>query len=194
MITFGAGSPQYSTALPASFGFRTSYSQTTSGAIHDGSFGIVNSVPGDFGSWLAGGHDHTGDSGGYMFIVNADYNPDRVFNYTIDNLCVGTKYQLSAFVANLNRKGSNLILPAVSFEVHATSAGNPVIATRSTGNIPEPANMAWNQYGLTFVAPARSVLLLMISDALGGVGNDFAVDDIELRTCSANARATCPAG
>jgi hypothetical protein len=151
-------------------------------------------VPGDFGTWLAGGHDHTGDSGGYMLVVNADYNPDQVFNYTINNLCVGTAYQLSAFVANLNKQGSNLILPDVTFEVHSTAAGTPVIASRNTGNVPEPASMTWTQYGLTFVAPARSVLLLMISDAPGGGGNDFAVDDIELRTCSANARATCPAG
>jgi hypothetical protein len=151
-------------------------------------------VPSDYGTWLGGGHDHTGDSGGYMLVVNADYNPDQVFNYTINNLCVGTAYQLSAFVANLNKQGSNLILPDVTFEVHAITAGNPLIASRNTGNVPEPASMTWTQYGLTFVAPARSVSLLMISDAPGGGGNDFAVDDIELRTCSANAHATCPAG
>jgi hypothetical protein len=44
--------------------------------------------------------------------------------------------------------------------------------------------MTWLKYGLSFIASSSAVDLLMISNARSGIGNDLAVDDIELHVCS----------
>jgi hypothetical protein len=44
--------------------------------------------------------------------------------------------------------------------------------------------MIWKKYGMSFITPTSSVVLLMISNVPGIAGNDFIVDDIQLRICS----------
>ncbi|CAF3030153.1 unnamed protein product [Rotaria sp. Silwood2] len=182
-ITFGVGVPQYSNAVPADFDFTTTYTQEFSGIVPDGSFGFVNSVPDNYDAWHAGAHDHTGDAGGYMLLVNANYQPDQFYNSTVTGLIVGSHYQFSVWVANLVNSAYNLLEPDVLFQVRSPSAGNALLAQVDSGSIPEYNNMTWTQYGLSFVAPTTSVVLLIISNAPGGNGNDLALDDIQLRGC-----------
>jgi hypothetical protein len=51
--------------------------------------------------------------------------------------------------------------------------------------------MTWVKYEISFVTPASSVVLLMISNAKGDNGNDTVIDDIQLRICSDGAYITC---
>jgi hypothetical protein len=54
--------------------------------------------------------------------------------------------------------------------------------------------MTWLQYGISFRAVSESVTLLMISNAPGGYGNDFAVDDIGFRVCIPAVSSSAPSG
>ncbi|CAF1318324.1 unnamed protein product [Didymodactylos carnosus] len=60
---------------------------------------------------------------------------------------------------------------------------NVLVQTVPTGEILPTANLTWNKYGTSFVAPNSSVILHMISNANGGDGNDFVVDDITVAPC-----------
>ncbi len=150
---------------------------------NDGQFSFINSVHDDFsGAWHTGALDHTpNDVGGYMYLVNADYNPDQFYNGTVNNLVVGQKYQLSLYVANLLTTVG--IEPNILFQVRSPAPNNVLLAQIATGNISATPTITWVQYGISFTAVSESVTLLMISNAPGGYGNDLALDDIAFRLC-----------
>jgi hypothetical protein len=125
-----------------------------------------------------------------MYLINGDDQPDQIYNYTVHNLCVGTVYELSIYLANI-RKPSGAILPNIKFQVCDSATGTVVLAERDTGNVPQTVSMTWIKYGMSFVATTPSVVVLMISNAPGGYGNDFAVDDIVLRSCSNVGKRLC---
>ena len=196
-ITFGVGTDKYSSALPASFGFATTYNQLNAGPLTDDHFSFVNEVPADYGVWLGGALDHTqgtdaGGSKGYMMLVGADATPGEIFRFSVHNLCLGARYEFAAYVANVVKKGSNLIKPNIRFEVRTGTIDNTLIASVASGDMDEYDTLTWNQYGMSFYTPTTSIVLLMISNSGGGGGNDFVVDDITLRTCASAASGTCP--
>lgn len=195
-LTFGAGIDQYSSATTSSFGFSTTYNQQTSGPLGDNAFAFVNSVPGDYIAWNAGALDHTPDdatdgTNGYMMLIAASAIPGEVFRAQIDNLVLGKRYEFSAYVANVVNRGNNLIRPNIRFEVRTASGDDILLASVSSGDIDEYDTLTWNQYGMSFYTPSTSVVLLMISDAPGGDGNDFVVDDITIRTCASPTSGMC---
>ncbi|UJR19689.1 hypothetical protein I4U23_022823 [Adineta vaga] len=189
-VTFGAGSDAYSKAKPADFGFSTSYQQKFEPIPNDGQFAFLNSIKRgrEYDAWLEVAGDHTGDKGGYMYLVNADYNAGQFFNGTIQNLVVGKRYEFSVYLANpLLITG---IQPNILFEVRSTAADKALLAQFTTGNIPEASSVTWTKYGISFVASTSTVNLLMISNAPGGVGNDILIDDIALRVCLPRDRSS----
>ena len=191
LITFGNGSAQYSTATPANFSFHTTYEQRFAPTTNDGNFSFVNAIPNDFNNaWHTNATDHTGDSGGYMFLVNADYKPGQFYNGRVDDLCVGLRYELSVYLANIC-KPANKTNPNVLFEVRSTQ-NNTLLAQLSSGNVTEDSSLTWRKYGFSFIALESSVNLLMNSNARGGFGNDLVIDDIELRVCAHGGTGLCP--
>ena len=183
-ITFGSGSATYSAQTPADFGFTTTYAQVTSGIPQDGQFAFMNAVPWNSNAWQEGGLDYTPtDTNGYLFLVNADYAGGEFYRATISGLVVGSQYYWSAYLANIVKSGLNLLRPDVTFQVRAAT-GNALLQEANTGPIPETATLTWQQYGMIFVAPSTSVVLLMTSTVGGGSGNDIALDNIELRGCT----------
>jgi hypothetical protein len=192
-IDFGSGSSQYSTATPSAFNFTTTYTQQFAPLTIDGQFSFINSVPDDFnGAWFTGALDHTpNDVGGYMYLVNADVDPDQFYNGTVNNLVVGQKYQFSVFVANLLTTVG--IQPNIIFQVRSPAPNNVLLAQIATGNISATPTITWVQYGISFTAVSESVTLLMISNAPGGYGNDLVIDDIVFQVCNPIPTTTTPA-
>jgi len=192
-IDFGSGTSQYSTATPSTFNFFTTYTQQFAPVTNDGQFSFLNSVHDDFsGAWFTGALDHTpNDVGGYMYLVNADYNPDQFYNGTVNNLVVGQKYQFSVYVANLLTTVG--IEPNIIFQVLSPAPNNVLLAQISTGNISATPTLTWVQYGISFTAVSESVTLLMISNAPGGYGNDLVIDDIVFQVCNPVPTTTTPA-
>jgi hypothetical protein len=193
LITFSSGSAQYSNATPTAFNFSTTLQQEFAPVTNDGQFSFVNSVPNDFqGAWHTGALDHTGDTGGYMFLVNADYTPDQFYNGTVSNLIIGRKYEFSVYVANLMAVPG--IEPNILFQVRTPWPQNVLLAQTTSGNISMSQQLTWLKYGLSFTATTTSVTLLMISNAPGGYGNDLVIDDITFRVCAPAATPSSPSG
>jgi hypothetical protein len=199
LITFGSGPDQYSKKAPSSFNFSTAHRQTFQSSINDGMFGFVNTVPDYLFSWHTGALDHTTkDQLGYMFVVNVANGEDsQLFNSTVNGLCIGLRYEFSAFLANVvvdTLLNIQFAKPNVRFEIQASAGTNDILATFITDEITRYSRMTWAKYGVSFNASSSSVTLLMISHGPGGLGNGIAIDDIELRVCSTVHSGFCPPG
>jgi len=60
-----------------------------------------------------------------------------------------------------------------------------IVANIVTGEVPRVQSPGWTQHRAYFTTPASasSLMLVMIDNAPGGCGNDFALDDITFREC-----------
>lgn len=200
--TFGQGTSSSDKSTVPS-GFSTNYSFQSSGQLADG-FYIVTPLVQNSGKndWAVGG-DHTGNTNGNMFLVNAGTGGSVFFSQQVDNLCPGSKYNFSAWLANVNTTsntipicGAGYVYPNVSFNIKNTSG--VILASYSTGNIPLTINRSvtpnWIQYGFSFDLPSGTTsLVLEMVDAYGGqpqCGNDLAIDDILFTACTPTATAS----
>lgn len=143
-------------------------------------------------------------NGGYMLVINASYRIDSAFQQTISNLCPNTYYEISCWVRNIcSRCGcdssgrgasssgyiptapgdSSGVYPNLTFEVDG-------VDYYTTGNILYTGQ--WIKKGFTFLTgPTQtSFTLKFFNNAPGGGGNDWALDDISVATCSPNLAFT----
>jgi hypothetical protein len=199
LITFDSGGDQYSMKIPSSFNFSTTHRQTFKALIDGGMFAFVNTVPNNRNVWHTGALDHTAmDQDGYMFLVNvANGKGSRLFTSTVNGLCIGLRYEFSAFLANVvvdTLLNIQFAKPNVRFEIQASAGTNDILATFITDEITRYSRMTWAKYGVSFNASSSSVTLLMISHGPGGLGNGIAFDDIELSVCSTVHSGFCPPG
>ena len=137
---------------------------------------------------------------GYMLIVNAAYRIDSAFQQTISGLCPNTYYEISCWIRNICSKcgcdsngvgasgagyiptaagDSAGVRPNLTFEVDG-------IDYYTTGNILYTGN--WIKKGFTYLTGPfqTSFTLKFFNNAPGGGGNDWALDDISVSTCSPN--------
>jgi hypothetical protein len=148
---------------------------------------------------------------GYMLVVNAAYRIDSAFSHTITGLCPNTYYELSAWFRNIcskcgcdsNGKGaSNLTGPPFYIPTAPgdSSGVYPNLTLRvdgidyyTTGNMRYTG--LWIKKGFTYVTgPTQTSLKMTIrNNAPGGGGNDWAIDDISLATCTPTLNLT-PSG
>lgn len=146
---------------------------------------------------LAG--DHTRDQNGQYMLVNASWtqgvsNPPAIIHLdTAGNLCGNTKYQYSAWLANVMSNlacGGNPQLPNITFTV--SSLTGVTLASIRSGDLPVLDGRIWKQYGLSFTTPANvnAVVLTLSTEAKQGCGNAFVVDDITFSMCGPAVMAT----
>jgi hypothetical protein len=138
---------------------------------------------------------------GYMLVINAAYRIDSAFQQTISNLCPNTYYEISCWLRNIcskcgcdsNGKGasqgagyiptgpgdSSGVAPNLTFNVNN-------ISYYTTGNLLYTGT--WIKKGFTVLTgPAQtSFTVKFFNNAPGGGGNDWALDDISVATCSPN--------
>ncbi|TXB68829.1 T9SS type B sorting domain-containing protein [Phaeodactylibacter luteus] len=181
--SFGQGS-NFGPPLPA--GVTTySYNNTSPAG---GTYMVTNRTQLNGASWHPG-LDNTPDDGfGYMLLFDATDAPGEFFNLVLDGLCPGTRYEFSAYLANVvtpSACGGQSILPNVRFELRDPST-DALLSSIQTGPIPTGAFLRWEQYGMAFTLPPDqdAVRLLLINTAAGGCGNDVAIDDISLSICN----------
>lgn len=162
--------------------------------ISDGYFAITNAVPNVNTVWHTGAIDHTpNDVDGYMFLANADPNPGQFYRSTVDNLCIGERYEFSAYLTNIVGP-YGLAKPNVIFEIRTPPPDNSLIGQLSSGDIPEYTVMTWTKYGISFIATNTTLVLIMISNTVNPAGNDMAIDDITFRICSNLSSGVCSVG
>jgi hypothetical protein len=139
-------------------------------------------------------------NGGYMLVINAAYRIDSAFQQTISGLCPNTYYEISCWMRNICSKcgcdsngvgaqgagyiptaagDSSGVYPNLSFNVDG-------IDYYTTGNIQYSGQ--WVKKGFTYLTgPSQtSFTLKFFNNAPGGGGNDWALDDISVATCSPN--------
>jgi hypothetical protein len=156
------------------------------------------------GFWFIGG-DHTGTTtaagnnppsattnAGYMLVVNADLATSEAYHQVISGLCPNTYYQFSAWVKNIcpncgiDSNGHATykpgVLPNLTLVVDS-------IDRLSTGQLD---TVGWQQRGFVFLTGPNenSITISIRTNAPGGGGNDWALDDITLATCPPNLTLT----
>jgi hypothetical protein len=140
--------------------------------------------------WQADFSDHTspGDKhAGYMLLVNSSASVRKVYETRLTGLCSNmNQLYFSAWTVNIvpeeSSDGGSLVL---RFEL-SDDDGN-ILETYVTSDIPrDPLGKAkWRNYGMMFDSQGYSSLILKIyCHADEYTGNDFTVDDIELRICT----------
>ncbi len=139
-----------------------------------------------------------GRTGGYMLIVNAAYRIDSAFNHTISGLCANTYYEISCWMRNICSKcgcDSNGVGASGAGYIPSgpgdSSGVRPNLAIAldgvrhyTSGDL--PYNGQWVKKGFTFLTgPTQtSFTMRFYNNAPGGGGNDWALDDISVVTCS----------
>jgi hypothetical protein len=147
---------------------------------------------------------------GYMLVVNSAYKADTAFTYTITNLCPNTYYEISAWLKNICYKcgcdstgtssttagyiptatgDSAGVRPNIAFDVNGAdyyTTGDLLYLGLSGGPTGSDAANRWIKKGFTYLTgPAQtSFVLTLRNNAPGGGGNDWAMDDIAVATCS----------
>ncbi len=160
-----------------------------------------------FGVWDIIG-DHTGaadpylgnypGTGGYTVVVNASYETNRAFTQNISGLCEETYYEFSAWFRNVCRRcGCDSSGKNAGSTGYVPGPGNDSSGVRpnlnfqidgedyyTSGNIPYTG--LWVKKGFVFKTRAgqTSMTVTIRNNAPGGGGNDWAIDDIGVATCS----------
>jgi hypothetical protein len=141
---------------------------------------------------------NAGQSGGYMVVINAAYRTDTAFLDTILNLCPNTSYEYSAWFRNVCPKCGNDSLgrgPADAGYVPTGPGDSSGVHPNLTFNINGRDYYTsgdimytnrWIKKGFTYrTGPAETQMVINIrNNAPGGGGNDWAIDDIGVATCS----------
>lgn len=171
------GSGQANVLLPDP-GFAPGYTYQENPPPNDGFYTITNNTStwGDFAvDWLDF-EDNSDDPQGYMMVVNATAGQTGLFFEQSLSLCANTTYQFSVDIINVQPAGNNFILPDIAFLVN----GQPLYIS---GSVPE--DEVWHTYGFTFTTgpDVSETKLALRNNAPGGIGNDFAMDNISLRPC-----------
>lgn len=190
--TFGTGTG-LSTVLPVAIGKtfpgNTEYTGGATQPLAIDQYSITNNANnGNTADWISL-TDNTGGSNGRMLVVNADVQNRVLYRDTV-TLCQGHQYSLSLFAA---------FIPNNTYQTFCTAFGGArfprffvrvrdrvtgvVIAETTTADITSPS---WTQYGFRWIMPNgfTNVVFELINNGAGGCGNDVAIDDIQIGTCS----------
>ncbi|MDR0874011.1 MAG: T9SS type B sorting domain-containing protein [Prevotellaceae bacterium] len=182
---FGGNNPSdpdiKASGIPQVIGY--TYSQTLYGAAL---YVIAKQNPVAHSTWyMLDDHTYPNDpTRGYMMAVDASVAPGQFYECRIDNLCEGNNLYFSSWIASLIKSTTGHPDKANLLFVLEDLGGN-ILRQYATGNIPD-ADPNWKQYGFNFSVPAgaTSVILKIINNATGSTGNDFVLDDIEIRLCT----------
>lgn len=164
----------------------------------------VNNLPQNRGSqWhLQDDHTYPNDiTRGYLLEIDGRGDNAVFYAKTINGLCTGSKLTFSAYVANVMTWGQYVgrpgyySYPRLKF-VLRNSATTEVLATYDTGEIPFDSayinnyqawqfSSQWRLAGMNFTVPegVETITLTISNNTTGYVGNDFAIDDVEIRLC-----------
>jgi plastocyanin len=168
-------------------GFTSSYSYLgehgTGNSIAQGSWGEGkyayfndNRTPNSSNSYFNLTTANNGDS---FLLIDIGNDTTHAFWQTALTLTPGKNYVFSAYLANINDSNSN-IKPNVNF-VLANSGGTSVLAASGNLNTGGSSLTPWQEVTSAFTATLASNTLELISNTPGLIGNDLALDDVEVR-------------
>jgi hypothetical protein len=141
-----------------------------------------------------------------MLVINAAYRIDSAFQQVITGLCPNTYYEVSCWMRNIcskcgcdsNGRGATATTGALPYVPTGTADSSGVapnitfdidgIDYYTTGDLKYSGQ--WVRKGFTFLTGISQISLTLkfFNNAPGGGGNDWALDDISVRTCSPNMK------
>ncbi|MDR2127410.1 MAG: Ig-like domain-containing protein, partial [Prevotellaceae bacterium] len=184
-----ASNPRISTtALPAGV---TEYVFQTTDRLRANQYALVKYIdPASNYAWQKDFSDHTNPKDknkGYMFLVDAAENPGKFYETRITGLCDNIhQLYFSVWIANVIPTSNTAANdnPILKFELLDDT--DNVIGTYVTSSVPKDPlqSVKWRNYGFMFDPKGYNSLKLKIyNNKAGSNGNDFAMDDIEIRLC-----------
>lgn len=129
-------------------------------------------------------YDHTfpdDESRGYFMQIDASENPCTFFQTQIDGLCESTNLYLSMWAMGSTQ------LPGYEnayLKLVVENLSGEILASKSI--VVENCKGYWEQFGLPFTVPAgdQTIVFKIINTTTSADGNDFCLDDIEIRLCT----------
>ena len=196
--SFGSGDSLFADPLPIA---QSDYLFTSDSLHLPNTYSILNQLDSQAlndPQWITTVAPREGDDD-YFMVVNGTESRDVIFRTSINGLCENTTYQLSADIINLAKETytpDEIALPNIDFIIAASDVKDELLAvapaTYNTGDIPNDST--WQNYGFTFqTLPDQSeVVITLRNNALGSYGNDFALDNIAVRTCFGEVSLDAP--
>ncbi|MDR0505352.1 MAG: hypothetical protein LBH32_00830 [Dysgonamonadaceae bacterium] len=180
---FGGNDPNDPKNKPTGIPQVQGYTYNTS-LKNNGTYSITKENPVPYTIWFkTTDHTYPGDSTrGYFAAFDATHSPGQFYEHTINNLCAGMNLYFSSWIVSLCRVGQT---DKVNHLFILEDQSGNVLAQYNTGNIPDGIGQ-WRNYGFSFIVPEgeSSVKLKIINNTTGSSGNDFGLDDIEIRLCA----------
>lgn len=180
------------------------YEQVASYCPTDGHYTYTSHTGDCFGGdWFTVTEDHTpGDVNGNMLLVNSSPGNGVFLRTAVNGLKGGTRYEFSVWMMNVCRITEKCPFPLLpDITIHLQTAEGKNVALLATGEVLRHKEPRWTEYQFLFTTPpsATNLNLIMVNNAPGGCGNDFALDDITFKECikpppvAAAPRKTTPA-
>jgi hypothetical protein len=168
--------------------FLSNYYRVTTSCPTDGHYAYAAYTSNCFDDdWHTLTEDHTaGDINGNMMLVNGAPNSGTFLRAIINGLKGGTTYELGVWLMNLCRPSPKCPFPLLpNITIRLETQEEKDIAQFLTGDLGRLETPHWTQHRAIFTTPSSitALRLIMIDNAPGGCGNDFALDDITFREC-----------
>jgi hypothetical protein len=143
---------------------------------------------------IGGGDDHTfwGDKtrGYFMSIDPAASNLHyKLYGSKIKGLCTGTNLSFTLWAADWHQGSVGEVRPKIEMVIRDAFSGDTIVTSGiMTLHRENPAKnyLTWRQYGFDFALPdgVESILFTIINKEASNLGNDWFLDDIEVRLCA----------
>ena len=133
-------------------------------------------------TYISGGDNTSGS--GRMLVIDGATSSNQFFwtasstGGTLAGFTVGTTYTFSFYVKSVSNDVTNTATQTTinAFFVNASNF-NPASLS---AQVPLPAS-GWQKVSFSFTANATNVLIRLFTSSTSAIGNDFAVDDFEIR-------------
>ena len=154
---------------------------------HEDRYSIRKTSVSGYYDWYDNITDHTHPSDknrGYFMQVDAWRNPCEFFHVQVDKVCEGSELYLSLFGTSVSR-GRNNAPGSIRIVAEDAKTGNEI--DHYDIEIENAKQGKWEEYGFSFIVPTgcESINYRIINNADQTIdgGNDFCLDDIEIRAC-----------
>ena len=153
-----------------------------------GKYAIRKQAVTNHAEWYSDIIDHTypdDPNRGYFMQVDASERPCEFYHAQIDKVCEGAELYVSLYgTSSTKRQGDHN--GTIRMIVEDASSG--VEIDHYDVEMPNLQNGKWESYGFSFMVPSgcRSIVYRIVNNADPNVpvsGNDFCLDDIEIRAC-----------
>ena len=163
------------------------YERVSGSCPMDGHYSFSSSSPGcNEGAWFVLAEDHTpGDQNGNMMVVNAYPGGGPFLKYPVKSLKANTTYEFAVWLMNICRLDACCSSLSPNIYILLTTNAGKKIAGFLIGELSQSDVPVWRKYSGFFIMPAGETELVftMQDNAIGGCGNDFALDDITISEC-----------